>query len=344
MDTKYGNKIKAIVQSGHGENFISNFSTNIYEEMQQQLVVAPMFNRVQVDAKTFRIPVADEDDGFSSSSDGVAQFESGTYATGIGDSTNVPESYQNVIKSVDLTPHKFMTSTHLAKDEEEDTILPLIDFLRASTTRRIARAIDKSILRGTGASSGFTSNAAAVTAGTGFASVITGITKLANAAALEQQTGSASAKAAPAEIADARATLGKYGLQLGDQLVYITGVEGYNSLVAETDFRTVDKFGPNATYLTGALGAIYGIPVVISEFMDNVGTSWNTLGTLVYKPGFVIGERRGMEIESEYEPRQQVTAMYMSTRFDFKALTTAGTASAPTLSSTYSFACNIAAG
>jgi len=345
MDTKYGNKIKAIVQSGHGENFISNFSTNIYEEMQQQLVIAPMFNRVQVDAKTFRIPVADEDDGTSSTNDSVAQFESGTYATGIGDTTRVPSSYQNVIKSVDLTPHKFMTSTHLAKDEEEDTILPLIDFLRASTTRRIARAIDKAILRGDASLSGFEANSvAAVTAGTGFPSVIKGITKLAADASLAQATGSASAKAAPAEIADARATLGKYGLQLGDQLVYITSVEGYNSLVAETDFRTVDKFGPNATYLTGALGAIYGIPVVISEFMDNAGSTNNVLGTLVYKPGFVIGERRGMEIESEYEPRQQVTAMYMSTRFDFKALTTVGTAAAPTLSSAYSFACNIKAG
>ena len=345
MDTSYGQRMKAIVQSGHGENFISNFSANIYEEMQQQLVVAPMFQRVAVDAKTFRIPVADEDDGSGASNDSVAQFESGTYATGIADGTRVPSSYQNIIKSVDLTPHKFMATTHLAKDEEEDTILPLIDFLRASTTRRIARAIDKAILRGTGSLSGFTANSVAtLTAGTGFVSVIKGLTTLANAAALEQQTASASAKASPTEIADARATLGKYGLQLGDQLVYITSVEGYNSLVQETDFRTVDKFGPNATYLTGALGAIYGIPVVISEFMDNVGSSWNTLGTLVYKPGFVIGERRGMEIESEYEPRQQVTAMYMSTRFDFKALTTAGTAVAPTLSSSYSFACNIAAG
>lgn len=347
MDTSYGNRMKAIVQSGHGENFISNFSTNIYEEMQQQLVVAPMFQRLNVDAKTFRIPVADEDNGgTSSSSDDVAQFASGTYASGIADATNVPNSYQNKIKSVDLTPHKFMTSTHIAKDEEEDTILPLIDFLRASTTRRIARAIDKAILRGNGALSGFNANSdqSLTTGGTGFRSVISGITKLANAAALEQQTGSSSTKAAPAEIADARATLGKYGLQLGDQLVLITSVEGYNSLVAESDFRTVDKFGPNATYLTGALGAIYGIPVVISEFMDNVGTSWNVLASLVYKPGFVIGERRGMEIESEYEPRQQVTAMYMSTRFDFKAMTTAGTASSPTLSSTYSFACNISAG
>ena len=64
------------------------------------------------------------------------------------------------------------------------------------------------------------------------------------------------------------------------------------------------------------------MPVVITEFLDNAGTSTDQIGLLLYKPGFLIAERRGMEIESEYEPRQQVTAMYMSTRFDFKALTT----------------------
>ena len=127
-------------------------------------------------------------------------------------------------------------------------------------------------------------------------------------------------RAFASDIASARAKMGKYGLQLGDHLVYVTSVEGYNELVSFSDFRTVDKFGPNATYLTGAVGAIYGIPIVISEFMDNVGSTGNEIGVLVYKPGFIIGERRGMEIESEYEPRQQVTAMYMSTRFDFKAL------------------------
>jgi len=56
----------------------------------------------------------------------------------------------------------------------------------------------------------------------------------------------------------------------------------------------------------------------------------------MYKPGFLIAERRGMEIESEYEPRQQVTAMYMSTRFDFKALTT--NASAALDATKYSYA------
>ena len=236
-----------------------------------------------------------------------------------------------------------MASTHLAKDEEEDTVLPLLDFLRAAATRRLARAIDKSILRGTGALTGFTASPTnTITAGTGYASVIEGLTNLASDASLSVATGSGNDKADPTDIAAARTSLGKYGLQLGNDLVFITSIEGYNNLVTTSDFQTVDKFGPNATYLTGSVGAVYGIPIAISEFMDNVGSTGNHLGILVYKPGFMIAERRGIEIESEYEPRQQVTAMYMSTRFDFKALTT--NSSAALDSSKYSYAVVVDAG
>jgi len=337
FDTKVGARMKAVTSV---DQFLSNFSQNIYTEMEQQLVVAPMFNRMAVDAKTFRVPVADED------TDGdVAMFASGTFATGIADATRVPTSNQNSISSVDFTPHKFMATTHLAKDEEEDTVLPLLDFLRAAATRRLARAIDKSILRGTGALTGFTAQPTnTISAGTGYASVIEGITNLTGdvGAGLTVDTGSANDKADPSDIAAARTKLGKYGLQLGNDLVYITSIEGYNNLVTTSDFQTVDKFGPNATYLTGSVGAVYGIPIAISEFMDNVGTENNDIGVLLYKPGFMIAERRGIEIESEYEPRQQVTAMYMSTRIDFKALTT--NSSAALDATNYSYAVTVECG
>lgn len=335
FDTTYGGRMKAVTTV---DAFISNFSENVYTEMEQQLVIAPMFNRMSVDAKTFRVPVADED------TDGdVAMFKSGTYATGVADATNVPTTNQHTMTSVEFTPHKFMATTHLAKDEEEDTVLPLIDFLRQAATRRLARAIDKSILRGTGALTGFTASPTnAITAGTGYASVINGITNLAASGSLEVATGSATDKADPSDIAAARTLMGKYGLQLGNDLVFVTSIEGYNNLVTTADFRTVDKFGPNATYLTGSVGAIYGIPIAISEYLDGVGVAGNHLGVLMYKPGFMIAERRGIEIESEYEPRQQVTAMYMSTRFDFKALTT--NAGAALDAAKYAYATTIKAG
>lgn len=325
--TRLGDRMKAVLTD---TNLNEAFSTNVYHEMQQQLVVAPMFNRIEVNSKQFRIPVADED-----TSDFVAQFPSGSFAAGVTDFTTVPTSRQAQIGAVALEPKKFMVATHIAKDEEEDTILPLIDFLRQAATRRLARGIDKALLRGDGSLSAFSASNALTGAGA-YASVIKGVVELAaGVGGLVTKTGTTIDKADPGDIAAARLKLGKYGLSLGTNLAYITSVEGYNNLVTNTDFQTVDKFGAQATYLTGSVGAVYGIPIFISEFMDSASAADSNLGVLVYKPGFIIGERRAMEIESEYLPQQQVTAMYLSTRFDFKALTTVADAA---LSTRYSYA------
>lgn len=327
FNTRLGDRMKAVLTD---TNLNEAFSTNVYNEMQQQLVVAPMFNRVEVSSKSFRIPVADED-----ASDFVAQFPSGSFAAGVTDFTTIPTSRQAQIGAVELTPKKFMVATHIAKDEEEDTILPLIDFLRQAATRRLARGIDKAILRGDGTLSAFSASNALTAAGA-YTSVIKGVVELAaSVGGLVTKTSGTIVKAGPDQIAAARLTLGKYGLALGSNLAYVTSVEGYNNLVTNTNFQTVDKFGAQATYLTGSVGAIYGIPIFISEFMDTAGAADSNLGVMVYKPGFIIGERRSMEIESEYLPQQQVTAMYLSTRFDFKALTTVSQAA---LSARYSYA------
>ena len=327
FDTRMGDRMKAVLSDTH---LYEAFSTNIYHEMQQQLVVAPMFRRIEINSRDFRIPVADEDQ-----SDFVAQFPSGSFNAGPSDTTTVPTTRQATIGAVNVQPKKFMVATHIAKDEEEDTIIPLVDFLRQAATRRLARGMDKAILRGDGSiTSDFSTSNALAGAGV-YASVVKGLVELSNSASLLSKTGTTIDKAAPSDIAAARLLLGKYGLALGENLAYITSVEGYNNLVTNTDFQTVDKFGSQATYLTGSVGAVYGIPIYISEFMDSASAADSNLGVMVYKPGFVIGERRAMEIESEYLPQQQVTAMYLSTRMDFKALTTVSGAA---LSSRYSYA------
>lgn len=347
-ETKFGMRMKDVVAGSNVPAFENAFSTNVYEEMRQQLVVAPLFNRIEVNARQFSVPVASED-----TDDAVMQMESGTYTTDTN--SNVPTSNQHQIKSVELTPHKFMVKTHIAKDEEEDTILPLVDFLRQAATRRLARFTDKVLLRGTGALTGWDATeslSAGSTSGIGgVASPIKGVVNHAgDIAALNTYVGAGltgatanTTKASASTIASARAAMGKYGLSLGENLVLLTTVEGYNNFVTENDFQTVDKFGAQATYLTGSIGAIYGIPLYISEFLDTVSSTANNrvLGTMVYKPGFLIGERRAMEVESEYLPERQVTAMYMSTRFDMQALTTESSAA---LSSTYSYAVNLLSG
>ena len=336
FDTKLGMRMKAVTSV---DAFLSNFSQTVQEEMEQELIIAPMLNRVQVDARNFRVPVADEDTNLN-----VAQFPSGTFSISAYDTGNVPTSVQNTISAVTFTPHKFMSATHIARDEEEDTVLPLIGFLRAGAARRMARSIDKSLLRGDGT----ITSGAANTGPADYTSVINGIVNRAEAVAgdgLKIFTGANATQASAINIATARTRMGKYGIRVNtNDLVYITSVEGYNELVQTADFRTVDTFGPQATYHTGVLGAIWGIPVMISEFMDSKGASTtnnNSVGVLVYKPGFLVAERRAVLVETEYQPRQQVTAVYMSTRLDMQALTTVASAA---LSNSYAFAVSIQTG
>jgi HK97 family phage prohead protease/HK97 family phage major capsid protein len=308
---------------------ITDFTSEVMEQMQIELKIAPMLRNMEVTAQNFKIPVADEE-----TNGDIAQFANGTYNVGETDSTRVPTTRQNTITAVNLTPHKFMGTTHLAKDEQEDVLIPLLDFQVRSLTRRMARAIDKALLRGDGSLSGFTASPTnSIVAGTGYASVITGLCPLAynGGSALRIGTGGTSTKATPTTIASARAALGRYGLDVGsNNLVYLTSIEGYNDLVTTSDFRTMDKFGDKATYITGQVGSIYGIPVVISEFLDVVGVSGNHVGLLVYLPGFIVGRRRALEVESYYDPRRQLTAIYLSTRFDLKALTTNASAALDT--------------
>jgi len=67
------------------------------------------------------------------------------------------------------------------------------------------------------------------------------------------------------------------------------------------------------------------------------GASGNFVGALIYKPGYLIAERRGMLIETEYQPKQQVTAIYMSTRIDMQPLTTNSSGSKAKVDNQYSY-------
>lgn len=151
-------------------------------------------------------------------------------------------------------------------------------------------------------------------------------------------TGANGASVTSTDLANARIRMGKYGITNPTDLVFMVGVEQFNKLVQETTFKTIYTFGPRATIHTGTLGSVWGIPLIMSEYMDDVGPtsdSNNNVALLLYKPGFVVGSRRGVLVEQDYFPATQVMDTYISTRLDMRALTTVASAA---LSNTYSMA------
>jgi len=111
-----------------------------------------------------------------------------------------------------------------------------------------------------------------------------------------------------------RAKMLKYGARPSD-LAMITGVSTTNSIQDVAAFQTLEKYGANATVLTGEVGRVFGIPVFLSEaiplastdLVDDDGkyttTSVSTNDTdgwfvLVNKTQWTQGFRRDLQIES----------------------------------------------
>ncbi len=84
------------------------------------------------------------------------------------------------------------------------------------------------------------------------------------------------------------------------KVFFIAGITSYNKLIALAETLTVDKYGGQATILTGELGRIYGVPIIVSEKirqdLNDTGvydatTTDKTLLMCVYKGGFMLGTR-----------------------------------------------------
>ena len=98
--------------------------------------------------------------------------------------------------------------------------------------------------------------------------------------------------------------MGVYGA-IPSQGAWLVGFKGFAKLLGLAELITLDKFGPQATILTGQVGNLLGSPVILSEFVrEDVnstgvnGASANTFTTLRYinRESFAVGRRRDIQV------------------------------------------------
>lgn len=120
------------------------------------------------------------------------------------------------------------------------------------------------------------------------------------------------------------ARMGKYGVN-PDNVAAFTNVKTYLiSLMGLTNVRTLDKYGPKATILTGELAKMDGIPIVVSESMllaEDDGKVCKTAASndegqiaLVHRPSWRVGFRRQLLIEIDRDIRKRIYIMVVSFR------------------------------
>tara|TARA_R100001163_G_scaffold14222_1_gene13061 strand:+ start:8566 stop:10002 length:1437 start_codon:yes stop_codon:yes gene_type:complete len=120
--------------------------------------------------------------------------------------------------------------------------------------------------------------------------------------------------------------LGEYAAS--DKVLIVSPEALYENLFGLDEVITIDKFGPQATILSGQLASVFGMPIVVSRFLsDDLHTdgkftgSGSTTGILcVSRDSWNIFARRGISIQQEQDIKSGAYNMVATERLTFDSL------------------------
>jgi len=266
-------------------------STNMQDEIRRALIVDPIFNKnISMNNPVMRLPVNPE-----------AGYANWVLEAGYKAATSSGTAQNHVVKEINLTAYKLATKEFLGTEEEDDSIIPLLPIIRDAIVRRTAKAWDLALLRGAGAGADPIKGIITTAAG---GDIISG--------------GAGLAKATIQKMIDMRRALGTRGLN-PSELVFVVSNDVYYDLLDDTSFQTMDKVGTRATLLTGQVGSIANVPVVLSgEFEAKAATKIGAV--LVNQNNFLVGRYKGLRVESDYSVENQQRLIVASQRLGFQQI------------------------
>ena len=280
-------------------------STNIERDIQNELVLAPLFREIAMTSANTIIPIL-PDSGYAEFTSGSAvandnlDMRSATY----GDDAGVTMAERT------LSTKKLISQSFLGNETEEDAIMPILPLIRESMVRSHARAIENSILAGDDADGVF---------GTSGAS-FEGLLHLARNDSDYTQSGTAFAsdKIIASDLLEMRKNMGKYGVN-PSEVVYVVSQRSYYELLEDAEFQDANLVGDMATKLSGEIGQVFGSRVLLCDEFATPAVS--KFAAIAVNPrNYVMPRLRGVTIESDYEVINQRRVLVASQRLGFTDL------------------------
>ena len=277
-------------------------STNIERDIQNELVLAPLFREVPMTSANMIIPIL-PDSGYAEFTSGsaVANDNLDMRSASYGDDAGVTMAERT------LSTKKLISQSFLGNETEEDAILPILPLIRESMVRSHARAIENSILAGDDADGVF---------GTSGAS-FEGLLHLARNDSDYTQSGTAFAtdKIVATDLLEMRKNMGKYGVN-PSEVVYIVSQRSYYELLEDAEFQDANLVGDMATKLSGEIGQVFGSRVLLCDEFATPAVS--KFGAIAVNPrNYVMPRLRGVTVESDYEVINQRRVLVASQRLGF---------------------------
>lgn len=293
------------------------YSTRVMNAMREQLVVEPLFTSIPMNTPTMNMPINPEAGDASWVHSAAYRSDTAPYTeTGDGTDTSTGAAVNHQLTEQTLIAYKLATREYIGYEEEEDSIVALAPVINDAVARRMAKTSDLAFLRGGGVLTN-TASFDPILGLEGRGANTTDVSVTGGAAWGTQFTEDA--------VVDLRRNLGIYGLD-PDRLVFIVSHDLYYELMKLSSFKTVDVLGNRATILTGEVGQLFGIKVLVSQQFDNAaitaGTVGTTLGILCRTDNFLKGELRGLTTETDRDIINQKRVIVSSRRFAFNDIIT----------------------
>ena len=296
--------------AGSGDELVeTQEARELWDDVNLETSVASLFNTIQMPSNPFLIPVQLGDVNWYPGTENVAT-KSTTLATA----------------RRTMTAYELVAEVPWSYDLDEDSVIAMMEELRRSLMRNAAEVIDDVVLNAdTTLTNNINADGATIAAtDAGKAQWLLGFNGLIHlplitATAMENNHNAAVDEDLYNEL---RRLTKKYAVRPSDN-VFITDINTYLKTLTINNFQTLDKFGPQATLLTGQLGAIEGIPLIVSEQMlltasDGLVTDGvaGTVGRvlLVNRSQWRVGFKRELTIETVRDPQKRQNIMVISFR------------------------------
>ena len=285
-------------------------STNIERDIENELVLAPLFREIAMTSANMIIPILPDA--------GYAEFTSNQAASGSSPYGNLEtrgDTYGSPFTGVTMTERtlstkKLISQSYLGNETEEDAILPILPLIRESMVRSHARGIENAILAGDDADGVYGTSGAAFEGLLHLARNDSDFTQSATAFATDTVTA--------AELLSMRKNMGKYGVNPAD-VVYIVSQRTYFELLEDAEFQDANLVGDMATKLSGEIGQVFGSRVLLCDEFATPAVS--KFAAIAVNPrNYVLPRLRGVTVESDYEVAAQRRVLVASQRIGFTDL------------------------
>lgn len=288
-----------------------DFSSQLWEMVRLETKVAQQYVNVPMPTPTYLLPLQ------------VGRIQTYTHAAQTGDTGQTltvlgdPSVYTGQIT---LTAKAHVGAVLMNKDIEEDSIIDLMPQVQSDIITSLAEGRDDAILNGDSNATHEDSDTEAVTGHRnkmwlGLRAQANDNSYVTDLSTLTELT-----------VLSLRGNMGRYGAS-PKNLFFVTGTMGLIRLMGLGMVTTLEKYGPGATILAGELGKLWGIPLIVSEWVredlnaSNVYASGalNTCLYLAHNRGQVFGVRRNAEVQvlRELYARSRQDAIQVTERVAF---------------------------